>query len=1540
MTIAWQDSLRILDELEEQEAKLLGWGVAEVAHTSKEVEDVVRALLPGVSPSEGVAGLVGHGLLLQTADGRYRTRTAETVRLASSLRQWFGSGPYGKVAAGDIDPANPSRKLADLGDLASWEGTKRLVSDFRFRSDPRRVPRRHRTREEVLRALESRGARDLTPFLEVLLPDSISQFQEDSLQTIAGWRGRKRDSAAIVTAGTGAGKTYAFYLPVLATLAAGSAPRDCPSVLAIYPRIELLKDQLRVAFDLCRSLDRAAARSGRSQLSVGALFADVPWGPDDVERKKIGRGGWKKSGNDHICPFLSCPKPGCGGDLLWGANDRRDDVQRLKCAKCDYRTEQGQIVLTRQRLEKSPPDVLFISMEMLNLSLQKRGMTKVIGGRSATPRYVLLDEVHTYGGLTGAQNAYVLRRWRSRVYQADVPVAWVGLSATLERPVDFFQQMVPIHPSAPIDHLEPAEGEMEELGKKYSLILKGNPFSQAALLAVTIQSLMLLARTCTDPRDAKGRSKAFGHKSFAFTDTLDVFSRLEGDLRDAESKQLPWLRSSHPDEEDVARSRRMDAGQHWGAAEAAGWRLSQPLDVRSLSSKWRDDLDGADVVVATSSLEVGYDDDEVNLVLQHKAPRDWASYLQRIGRAGRKTNMRPWAVTVLSDYGRDGIAFQNYHEFYQPALRYRPVPMDNAYVLRIQAAFAILDVLADKAGASGLTWQLGQWLHADSRGPAPALRDKVLSMIDAWLEDPKGLKDHLMWRLRWPEEALLDSAMYQPPRSLMYEFLPVLARLFRGVGTREEATDAGALAYFLPRALFESLELPEVEVRLGEATDSEQPMPAERLLSEFAPLKVSKRFSRKGDRSPGHWIAPADLGERLKEASEVHGMLDGPLPLALRLDEIGQFVEDHRWEDGAGPIRLHRPVCVHLREQGEFSERSNAFMNWQTRIEAPDERVLQSVALPLQSPISHWVHSLKFALHTHGAPVSLMRYAESARAELQHSRSKSLRKYGLFEGQQVRVHFEGPAHGSRTAIGFRHQVDGLAIRVPEDALASIRSALSEAILPSQRSDFFREQFQTRWSGRVDGEQGLNKFQLDRLSGLFLAELSCQMIRRGKPVIHRVDRWRKKPERFIKDLVSAARILYQTPDLEQDALVETEVSLGLERMIGSETLRASLLDLSAVLHEDAGGADWFEDFVAWSERRALAGLGSTFLDAVQALLPDLDLDSLQIDQQFVHRDGVRSAEVWITEATPGGIGNVLQIREVCHTREDEFYWAWTESIRPGHRESLTANLRQVGAELALCESPIAEAASSYRSAAGIEAVQAAVKGLRASLADHGIPPRYELMSALFNRVLSSGSNPELDRLTHQASRVVEEADQELPFEGPSEAIRLIVGFDPEERLLPALRGAHPWSDEWKRLAADASGEVARAWKAQRLGALIWPRDRERVQQEVGGYNRFEPDRRMDLSLVRMGMGAAPVVFIPPDSEVDDWWPGLEVALQGSPAEVHLRVGPTNRSVLAEAVRRMVTQSMDNDVTSGFVHLAAIRRDAEGWFAVLQMQELVR
>lgn len=99
----------------------------------------------------------------------------------------------------------------------------------------------------------------------------------------------------------------------------------------------------------------------------------------------------------------------------------------------------------------------------------------------------------------------------------------------------------------------------------------------------------------------------------------------------------------------------------------------------------------ADLVVATASLEVGVDDDRVGLVLQHKAPRDAASFLQRRGRAGRRRLTRPWTVVTLSDFGRDRLTYQAYDQLFAPELPARRLPVGNRFVLKIQATQAMLD---------------------------------------------------------------------------------------------------------------------------------------------------------------------------------------------------------------------------------------------------------------------------------------------------------------------------------------------------------------------------------------------------------------------------------------------------------------------------------------------------------------------------------------------------------------------------------------------------------------------------------------------------------------------------------------------------------------------------------------------------------------------------------------------------------------------------------------------------------------------------------
>ena len=224
---------------------------------------------------------------------------------------------------------------------------------------------------------------------------------------------------------------------------------------------------------------------------------------------------------------------------------------------------------------------------------------------------------------------------------------------------------------------------------------------------------MLIPRLL-DPPNVPVSKGAFGSGAFLFTDNLDVINRLYDDLRDAEAytifgrpdqqrDPLARLRGAGPD----ATIRDLE-GQRWRACEEIGHTLDRRLVVGRTTSQDAGVNQASNIVVATASLEVGFNDPQVGAVIQHKAPRGMASFLQRKGRAGRDGAMRPITLTVLSDYGRDRAFYQAYEHLFDPSLEPQHLSISNSYVLRMQAVYALLDWLAARATGyeKGWFWDL------------------------------------------------------------------------------------------------------------------------------------------------------------------------------------------------------------------------------------------------------------------------------------------------------------------------------------------------------------------------------------------------------------------------------------------------------------------------------------------------------------------------------------------------------------------------------------------------------------------------------------------------------------------------------------------------------------------------------------------------------------------------------------------------------------------------------------------------------------------
>jgi DEAD/DEAH box helicase len=270
---------KAIDQLEHREVRVLVWGLVDSALSQEEVDETLRNVL---NENQDLAAdsdctldteasfrqrLLNLGYLIQVlgrplAATRYRTRLAEGVRLFARLRQLFPGKHEG----------------------AGWVSGATLVADYRLLWRPRKYPARNLTRDDAYEAI---AARISDPRLLAAVNHwfdegdknwRFARFQIDASARILDGLSMRSPRGTLVAAGTGSGKTIAFYLPALAWL---SAERKAQSrsrgvrVLALYPRNELLKDQLAEVYAQARKFDEELGRVGTT-LSVGVLFGDTP----------------------------------------------------------------------------------------------------------------------------------------------------------------------------------------------------------------------------------------------------------------------------------------------------------------------------------------------------------------------------------------------------------------------------------------------------------------------------------------------------------------------------------------------------------------------------------------------------------------------------------------------------------------------------------------------------------------------------------------------------------------------------------------------------------------------------------------------------------------------------------------------------------------------------------------------------------------------------------------------------------------------------------------------------------------------------------------------------------------------------------------------------------------------------------------------------------------------------------------------------------------------------------------------------------------
>lgn len=691
------DDYRLLNQLEDREAARINFGVFDswtsIVGFSREVRRPPDEVLAAFSRLEA------NGHLMLAEDARVRSRIAEIAREVRHVKQRF--------------------KTDDSADRPFL--VRNLKVELRDRNKPVRSQPLRAVFDEAIgfaTASQAEALEGLHRALAGVWGDraALANFQRTALlEGLAAWRG-DADPAIAIAADTGSGKTEAAVLPLIAG-ALGDRLEGISGVRAIlaYPRIRLAANQ---AQRLSAYLAASASVPNLPLLTLGLQVSDVPDSFDAMHKRY--QEVWRPAGpRTFEFPFFACPA--CNHPLHLRAGQGSDGADALVCTTGDWRYDGW--IGSKSQLRERPPAFFLPTTDSLHQWLHDPRYGRLFGDdpRFEAPRALLADEIHLYTHIHGAQVGMTLRRLAARALTSGSdprPMVAIGMSATVSDPAGAWRRLIG-QDAVTVIQPQPMELEQNPRGREVFYFIQPEVESRGADIAgasTTIQSLMCIGHGMRRRTGAEG-----GYRGLVFFDSIDKMRRLHGQYGDAEQgKGLAALRiTAFGDDpngqprteccrEPVGCDRFADGECWWFAANdprqcgAIGRRTpGAPLRVArspiysGTSSNAEALVKGSDIVFATSSLEVGYDDPDITLVYQHYAPQNLASFIQRKGRGGRGVDDRPTTAITLSIYSpRDSWYFRRPSELIAPAGFRIPLNPDNYFVRRGQALTTLLDGVA------------------------------------------------------------------------------------------------------------------------------------------------------------------------------------------------------------------------------------------------------------------------------------------------------------------------------------------------------------------------------------------------------------------------------------------------------------------------------------------------------------------------------------------------------------------------------------------------------------------------------------------------------------------------------------------------------------------------------------------------------------------------------------------------------------------------------------------------------------------------------
>jgi hypothetical protein len=904
--------------------------------------------------------------------------------------------------------------------------------------------------------------------------------------------------------------------------------------------------------------------------------------------------------------------------------------------------------------------------------------------------------------------------------------------------------------------------------------------------------------------------------------------------------------------------------------------------------------------------------------------------------------MRPWTIVVLSDYGRDRLAYQNYDLLFDPELPARDLPVGSRHVIRMQAVYATMDWLGNQLEGlpAGGVWQdLAQPWDRRAKGEQANVRvrqERIAAIMEELLTRPERQEDlarYLQAALRVSPEDI-DAVFWDPPRPLLTAVLPTLARRLRRQWRTAASTPTNPaleffepnapLPEFVPRALFQELNLPEVTVVTDpqQAGDEERrdPMPVSRALAEFAPGRVSRRYGIM-HRYARHWVAPPTLD----------GSPEQDLPIGRFLPLLDEVATCAYHENGEiRSVRCVRPwVLKPSSPPQRVLDSANAFPEWHTQIQPEGEGIPADV--PRTSPWAEALLGMRFFSHRHRCPVEIRRFATGSRATI-----------NFEDGSQfeTRIRFvSGETDATPVAVGFACTADAISlqVKVPPEPHRDLLAPTAAHLLRSLRPAFFFHRVKT--APALDGLA--NIFARQWLAQAYLCALVRLAVTDNIDLATAAARLREQPgANPLGDVLDALfRVLPpevgpneedeaagvaeegEAPAIdERNAVVRQRTHTRLLVMLAEPIVREALDSAATILWEPAGPA-WDN----WLTETLLVTVGAAAQDAVQTLCPEIDAKDLLVDPSAGPSNTARASEavgreVWLTESAVGGGGVVERFQARFAEDPRRFYDLMARALAPSDFERTDEQLTRFVGTLAE-DDALRDAVAGVRDArerSHLE-LRTAFDQLLATLRERRFLVTHPVVAGLNARILRPGSTPELDRLLRTLLARWTETEQRLGVELDA---RTFAWLSSEDRALDTALGPGLVPDE-----------ASETWRFGVLYSLFWPRGGPIRGQRLSSYNRYcdllPPERGLALRLLRDPL---PVV----EADTSEWRAAVDSLLVKDGA-AGLLAPDSAIDALRMAMLDLAAKPVDTGLLLSHPRIRNARKDAAGVTVVVELPE---